>query len=269
MSDFVTAPFGKQETPVFRLGLAATYRPGRETVHAAVDAGVNYFFYFGFDGQMTGALREVVRGRRERFVLATGGYNFILWRSNLRRTIEARLRQMRTDYIDVFHYLGTLSERDWTARVAEDLEAVRHSGLVRAVSVSTHDFALARKLASSRAVDALMVRYNAAHRGAETEVFPYLGAGGPEVVGFTATRWSCLTRRPKGYPAEGRVPTAGMCYRFVLSNPHVRVCLSAPANRKQFEENLAEVRKGTLDEEEMRFMRGFGDIVAGQHSYFL
>jgi predicted aldo/keto reductase-like oxidoreductase len=60
-----------------------------------------------------------------------------------------------------------------------------------------------------------------------------------------------------------------MCYRFVLSNPHVHVCLTAPSNPRQFAANLADVRKGPLDEEDMAFMRDFGDAVYRQYRYFM
>jgi aryl-alcohol dehydrogenase-like predicted oxidoreductase len=269
MSDFLIAPLGKLGTPVFRLGLSASYRPGKDTVLAAIDSGVNYFFYFGFDTQMTGALRDAIRGRREQFVLATGGYNWILWQSNLRRTLESRLRQMRTDYIDVFHYLGVTKRKYWTPQIADELQAIRESGLVRAVSISTHDRKLAAELANSGALDAMMIRYNAAHRGAEQDIFSRLPASNPAIISFTATRWHYLLRAPKGYPKGARIPSAGMCYRFVLSNPHVHVCLNAPTNRKQLEQNLAEVRRGPLDEDEMQFMRSFGDAVYREYRYFM
>jgi len=269
MSIFLVNPLGKLSTPVFRLGLSASYRPGADTVRAAVDAGVNYFFYFGFDTHMTGPLREAIRGRREQVVLATGGYNWLLWQSNLRRTLEARLRQMGTDYIDVFHYLGVTRRKYWTPRVADELQAVRESGLVRGVSISTHDRTLAVELLQQNKLDAVMIRYNAAHRGAEQEIFPHLPATNPAIVSFTATRWTKLIRPVKGLPKGARVPTAGQCYRFVLSNPNVHVCLSAPASRAQFEANLAEVRRGPLDEEEMAFVRAYGDAVYRQQKYFM
>jgi aryl-alcohol dehydrogenase-like predicted oxidoreductase len=269
MSDFLRAPLGKLETPVFRLGLSASYRPGRATVWKAIDEGLNYFFYFGFDTHMTGVLRDAVGGRRDQFVLATGGYNGLLWSSNLRRTLESRLRQMRTDYIDVFHYLGVTNRKYWTPRIADELQKLRESGLVRAVSISCHDRKLAAELAGKGALDAMMIRYNAAHRGAEREIFPLLPPTRPAVVSFTATRWTYLLRRPKGYPKDGRVPDAGMCYRFVLSNPNVHVCLTAPRNVRQLEANLAAVRKGPLAEDEMQFMRDFGDAVYRQYKYFM
>jgi len=109
----------------------------------------------------------------------------------------------------------------------------------------------------------MMIRYNAAHIGAETEIFPHLPESNPAVVSFTATCWTYLLRPPRGYPEGGRLPTAGMCYRFVLSNPAVHVCMMAPTNLKQFEQNLAGIRQGPLPGDEMQFMRSFGAMVHG------
>ena len=260
--DFLRVPLGKIGTPVCRIGLSATYRPGRETVFKALDEGLNYFLYFGFDRHMTSVLRETIPPRREQYVLATGAYNLIWGHQNLRRTLERRLRQLRTDYIDVFHFLGVKRRAHFTPRVREELQAVRESGLVRAVSISTHDRKFAAELACEGVLDAMMIRYNAASTGAEAEIFPHLPDTNPAVVAFTATRWTSLLRPPRGYSKAGRLPSAGMCYRFVLSNPAVHVCMMAPGNVKQFEENLAEIRQGPLCGEDMRFMRGFGGLVS-------
>jgi aryl-alcohol dehydrogenase-like predicted oxidoreductase len=259
--DFLRAPLAKLGTPVCRIGLSATYRPGRVTVHKALDEGVNYFLYFGFDSQMVKVLRDNMGSQRDRYVLATGAYNWILFHQPLRKTLDRRLRQMRTNYIDVFHFLGVTRRKHFTPQVREELQAVRESGLVRAVSISTHDRKFAAELAREGVIDAMMIRYNAANRGAETEIFPQLPESNPAVVSFTATRWRSLLRRPKRYPAGARIPNAGMCYRFVLSNPQVNVCLMAPSSLRQFDENLEEIRRGPLDEDEMKFMRNFGDVV--------
>ena len=264
MPEFLRAPLGKIGTPVCRMGLSATYRPGRQTVFKALDEGLNYFLFFGFDNHMTSVLRDTVPARRDQYVLATGAYNLIWGHQNLRQTLERRLRQMRTDYIDIFHFFGVTRRAYFTPRVREELQAVRESGLVRAVSISTHDRKFAVELAREGVLDAMMIRYNAASTGAETEIFPNLPLSNPAVVSFTATRWTYLLQRPRGYPKEGRLPTAGMCYRFVLSNPAVDVCMMAPGNLKQFEENLREIRLGPLHEEDMQFMRSFGAAVGGR-----
>jgi aryl-alcohol dehydrogenase-like predicted oxidoreductase len=267
--DFLRAPLARFGTPVCRIGLSASYRPGRETVFKALDEGINYFMYFGFDNHVTSVLRETMHGRREQFVLATGGCNWLLFHRPLRRTLERRLRQMRTDYIDIFHYFGITRRKHFPQQIRDELMALRDTGLVRGVSISCHDRAFAAELARDGTVDAMMIRYNAAHRGAETEIFPHLPDTNPAVIAYTATRWTQLFRRPKGYPKDGRLPTPGECYRFVLSNPEVDVCLMAPSNREQFQRNLAEIRQGPLAEEDMMFMRSFGDVVHGRHQYFM
>jgi aryl-alcohol dehydrogenase-like predicted oxidoreductase len=124
-------------------------------------------------------------------------------------------------------------------------------------------------LADEGALDAMMVRYNAAHRGAETEIFPYTEKHNTGIISFTATRWRYLLRRPKGWPKEGRIPTVGECYRFVLSNTHVGVCMMAPSNEKQFIANLKEIQKGPLSEEDMDFMHKFGDAVYNRKQWFM
>lgn len=88
-------------------------------------------------------------------------------------------------------------------------------------------------------------------------------------MSYTATRWSYLIRRPRGWPKDGRIPTPGMCYRFALSNPHVHVCLTAPRKMKELHENLASLRDGPLSEEEMKFMRKFGDVVHEARKWFM
>ena len=57
------------------------------------------------------------------------------------------------------------------------------------------------------------------------------------MVAYTATRWRKLLSAPRGW--DGPVMTAGDCYRFCLSSPHVDVVLCGPKNGAQLRENLA------------------------------
>lgn len=266
---FLQGTLGRTGLAVGRLGLAASYRPGERTVERALDEGINYVFCFGLDGQMIRVLRRLPPDRRERVVIGTGAYNYIWWRQDLVKTLEKRLRQLRTDYIDVFHFLGVVKPRDLTPRVLDQMERLRHDPRVRAVSISCHHRPLAGRLAAEGKLDCLMIRYNAAHRGAEAEIFPHLAAHDPGVVSYTATRWTYLLRRTRGWPKGTAIPTAGQCYRFVLSNPHVDVCLSAPRSERELLENLAAARQGPLPEDEMAFMRTYGDAVHRNAGWFM
>jgi len=267
--DYTRTTLGNTGMPVHRLGLSGTYWPGKKTIYKALDEGLNFFFCFGIDKQMIAVLRDILKKDRERYVVATGAYNLLVGYPNLERTLEKRLRQLRTDYIDIFLFLGVTKEKHFPDKTKEELYRLRETDKVRAVGISTHHRKFAGKVADQGALDVIMMLYNAAHRGAEQEIFPYLDHHKPGIVSYTATRWRRLLRRPKNWPKEMPVPSAAMCYRFVLSNPHVHVCMTAPSNMKQFQENLAAVNQGPLRAEEMDFMREFGDTVHKSAKWFM
>ena len=268
-SSFAYGVFGNTDIQVGRLGLSASYRPGRETIHYALDHGVNLFFSYGFDGQAIRALRDVFPARRREIVLVSGAYNLLWGHPDLRRTLEKRLRQFRTDCLDVFLFLGVMKPKQCPDDVIEELVRFREEGKVRAVGISTHDRKFAGTLATQGALNAFMIRYNAAHRGAETDIFPHVAMHNPGVISYTATRWGYLLRRPRGWPRERPVPTAKQCYRFVLSNPNVDVCLTAPMNLRQLQDNLQALEEGPLAADEMAFLREFGDVVHDRKRYFM
>ncbi|MBU8933936.1 MAG: aldo/keto reductase [candidate division Zixibacteria bacterium] len=269
IQDFTHSVLGRTGIEVHRLGLSATYRPGKKTLHRALDAGLNYVFMYGFDTQMKSVLRDEIVNNRDRFVIATGAYNYIWWHSDIRKTLEKRLRQLRTDHIDVFLFMGVMKEKEFPEHIREELYRLKEEGKVRAIGISTHDRKFAGKLATDGAQDVLMVRYNAAHRGAEEDVFPHLQKHNPGIISFTATRWRYLIKRPSGYPKGDRLPTPGECYRFVLSNPNVDVCMMAPSNQKQLEHNLTTLEEGPLSDEDMEFMKQFGDRVHHTRKWFM
>jgi aryl-alcohol dehydrogenase-like predicted oxidoreductase len=260
-SEFTHTTLGRTGLPVHRLGFSATYRPGRDVVRRAIDLGINYFFCYGFDTHLTKTIRELSPSERQKIVVSTGAYNLLVGHPNLRRTLEKRLRQLGSDYIDVFLFLGVNKGKQLTDHVREELVRFRQEGKVRFVGLSCHDRKFVGRLADEGWPDVTMIRYNAAHRGAEEDIFPHLESHRPGVVGYTATRWTYLLRRPKGWPKEGRLPTAGECYRFVLSNPNIHVCLTAPSNLRHLEANVAALEQGPLSPDDYAFMCQIGDLV--------
>lgn len=254
--------------PVNRIGLSATNRPGKETIFKALDEGINFFFCFGIDSQMIKVLKNLSKSLREQIIIATGAYNYKYFYQDVIKTFYKRSKQLNTDYIDVYLFLGVLNEKELRPDIIESMNKLKNERKVRAIGISTHNRNLAGKLALDGVFDVLMIRYNAAHRGAESDIFPNTGLKFPGIVSYTATYWTRLLRRPKGYFGE-RIPTAGDCYRFVLSNQNVDVCLMAPKNINEFTENLNQIRKGKLNDEDLNFMKQFGDLVYNQKKWFI
>jgi aryl-alcohol dehydrogenase-like predicted oxidoreductase len=107
-----------------------------------------------------------------------------------------------------------------------------------------------------------MIRYNAAHRGAEREVFPVTQPLGMPVIAYTALRWGALLRPTPEDPAGFSVPRPPAWYRFVLQQPAVAVTLAAPQTRAELDEDLRVLdAAGPLANEDYAVLAAHGERV--------
>src|SRR5579862_1499233 len=229
--------------PVLRLGLATRddTRLEAEDVAHAVKRGVNYINWCGRDDALAEAVRKQ-RFDRDNVVIAIqleartkGGAS---------HELANALETLQTNRIDVvtFYYVEESHEWEEITRPGGAMEAIeeaRQSGKVRLRGLTTHQRSFGAKLLDSEKLDLLMIRYNAAHRGAEQDVFPVTDQRGIPVVAFTAQRWGALREQTTGDPPGFSPPPALAWYRFVLHNPSVSVVLMAPIDRRELDEDLA------------------------------
>lgn len=246
---------------VFRLGLALNFGIESPVIEKALtEYGINYIFWTMRMKQGTEPVKKALQQDREKYVLATGPTT-AWWASNLRRYVEKTLSLLDTDYLDILQMFWVGVTSTWKDSTIDEMLKLKEEGKVKAIGISIHNRKRAGHLAAESPLDLLMIRYNAAHPGAEQDIFPHLPPGRRSIVAYTATRWRKLLHRPKGW--QGDVPTAGHCYRFCLTNPNVDVVLTGPKTGTQLQENIAAVKQGPLNEEEMTWMREFGKVVHG------
>ena len=264
--DFLYRDVSALRRRVFRLGLAVNYGVEGADLEWALAQGVNYVFWTPSARKVTTSLKAALKRDRESIVLACGpttGY----FGGRIRRACDRLLKTLGTEYLDVFQLFWLGRGSAWTPSTIDALESLRKSGRVRAIGISIHDRKRAGRLASDSSLDLLMIRYNAAHTGAEQDIFPHLGERKPAIVAYTATRWGGLLKRPKGW--TGPVMTASDCYRFCLSDPHVDLVLTGPKNSRQLQENINRLREnGPLSEDDQRWIRDFGQMVHRNSSRF-
>jgi len=258
--------FSPIETSVCRLGLATRGNTvlGKEDVMLALEHGINYWNWCGHRDGMSQAIRELGSRRNQTVIaiqLSAREYG------EARRELEETLVYLKTPYIDIvtIYYVEALEE--WERVISSSgtlraLEEAREEGFLRMIGLTTHQRPLAAQILTSRRLDLLMLRYNAAHRGAEKEVFPLARRLGVPLVSFTGLRWKALLSATQDDPPNFVPPRTREWYRFVLSHPAVSVALMAPNGRKELVENLellADWRPPTSLEDAM--FREHGDRV--------
>ena len=264
MAAFTERFLGRTGLKVGRLGLAASYGAPAEAFEEAFEKGCNYF-YLGSGRHKAGmyqAIRSLCRqGKRDQLVIAVQTYarfGFLMkW------VIQKRLHSMGLERADIL-VLGWHNRIPSPGLVARARQ-MKANGLCRFLALSGHQRRLFPPLAADGTFDLFHVRYNAAHRGAEEEIFPHLqGDDRPGIISYTATRWGQLLNAKK-MPPEESVPQASDCYRFVLSNPVVDVCMCGPKNLNEMRAALPALERGPLGEADMARMRRVGDYVR-QHT---
>lgn len=250
---------GRTGLPVGALGLAASYGAGADAVEYAFEHGLNYFYW---GSRRTSSFGEGLRRlapNRDRYVLVIQSYSRIA--SLIPGSLDRALHKLDADYCDVL-LLGMWG-RALTPRISDVCERLKQQGRVRRLAVSVHKRPLVPQLAGDPKYDIFHVRYNAKHTGAERDIFPLLpNDKRPGIVSFTATSWGQLLSTKRTPPGEKPL-TATDCYRFVLSNPAVDVCLSGPRNLEQTREAVRALELGPLTAEEMVRIRRIGSHIYG------
>lgn len=228
--------------PVCRLGLATRGNTHLRTedVELAVERGVNYL---NWCGHVDGLSRAVARmGSRRENVVVAAQFEARSER-DAEREFTSMLQQLGTDYIDVLTLYYVESESEWSEIMAPGgvwnyLAGEKRKGRLKLIGLTSHQRKLAARWAGSAKLDLLMIRYNAAHRGAERDVFLVTQEQHIPVVTFTGLRWKALLHGTPGDPPAFSPPAAAEFYRFCLANAAVSVALMAPDSRSELEENL-------------------------------
>jgi aryl-alcohol dehydrogenase-like predicted oxidoreductase len=257
---FDRATLGRTGVEVGRLGMGSSYGAPASTVEQAFDHGVNYFYWGSLRRNAFGDGLRALTARRDRFLLVTQSYSRVA--SLIGPSLERALRALRFDYTDAL-LLGLWNGAP-PPRILDACRKLRERGLVRYLAVSTHNRPLIARLAPDPQFDIFHVRYNAVHRGAEREVFPQLLIENPPgLVSFTATSWRQLLDH-KRIPSGEKIPTAADCYRFVLTEPAVNICMTGPSDAAQFEQAVEALRRGPMAADELAWMRRVGDAIYGK-----
>ena len=229
------------------LGRSGTVTQSQEgsdaVVHAALDAGITHFDVADVYG-MTPGLSETILGKAlgahrgnvvvaTKFGMDTHGANGVDWghrgsRKYIRQAVEASLRRLHTDYLDLFYY-HTPDGHTPMAETLSALDDLVHAGKVRYIGhsnlagwqIADAEYT-ARAMGAERFV-ASQNHYNLLDRRAEQEVTPAAEAYGLGVMPYFPLANGLLTGKYSG----GVVPEGSR-----LS--HTRQHMVSEADQDQF-----------------------------------
>jgi aryl-alcohol dehydrogenase-like predicted oxidoreductase len=250
---------GRTGLSVGRLGVSASYGAPAEAFEEAFERGCNYFYWGSMRTKAMGqAIRNLVaKGKREEMVLVLQSYSRSA--AFMEHKFIKGLKALGAESADVL-LLGWYNHPP-SPRLLERAEKMRERGLFRVLALSGHNRPFFPEIAKDARFGHFHVRYNAAHRGAERDIFDVLPAEGrPGIVTFTTTRWGDLLKAKKMPPGESPLSGAD-CYRFALSHPAVDMVMSGPADLAQMREALRALDLGPLSPEEMERARRIGAYV--------
>jgi aryl-alcohol dehydrogenase-like predicted oxidoreductase len=274
----------------------------KETIHRALDLGITLFdtaqgYGFGAsESVLADALWE--RARREDVIVATkGGLRkdgndlhrdaSARW---LREGVESSLRNLRTDYIDLYqiHWPDVSTPAEETGRA---LEALVREGKIRHVGVSNYDVKQIDELSQFGPVETLQPPYHMFRRDIETEILPYVASHdigvlvyGPLAHGllsggmsprttFTADDWRShspdfsgerfarnleVVERLDAFARERGISLPQLAVAWTLSHPAVQVAIVG-ARHPEHLNGTAAAGDIELSEQDMRKV---GDILA-------
>jgi len=249
---------GKTGLTVGRLGLGSGYGAPAAAFEEAFDHGCNYFNMSGRTKGMREAIRTLCsQGKRDEIVVSV--HNFLHSTLLMEPRLKYTLKSLKIERADVL--LLSWHNKPPSRRLIDKALDMKERGLIRFIGMTGHHRKTFPIVAASNELDLFHIRYNAAHRGADTEAFPGMGDSG--IVTYTATRWGDMLDQKK-MPEGETAASVTDCYRFVLSNQSVHVCMSAPKTLEEMREGLKTLEMGPLDEDELARMKRIGDYVRGK-----
>lgn len=257
---FGTAPLG---------GEYGTLDPsdGERAVHAAIDAGINFFDTSPYYGRMLSEQRlgQALVGRRDKIVLSTkcGRYDkngFDFSAARVKTSIDESLHRLRTDYVDLL-LAHDIEFGDREQVIHETLPAMRdvqRQGKARFIGVSGLPLKMLADVAQRVDLDFVLsyCHYNLLARDLDKVLTPVLQSRGIGLINASPLNMGLLSTlgAPAWHPApeqlkwKGAVAVAlieryGMssaevAIRFCIDHPYVSSTLVGMTDTEQVHENL-------------------------------
>jgi aryl-alcohol dehydrogenase-like predicted oxidoreductase len=243
-------------------------------VRAALDRGITLIDTspaYGNAERIVG----VATGHDPRAIIATkvalppGSYVASAFRRTVDVSLEASLRALKRDVIDILQITNATREMIEAPAITDALLDVKERGLVRVLGASVYEESAALAVIRSRAYDVVQIALNVLDQRKLRQIIPEAHAAEVGVIVRSAFLKGVLTRKVEYVPEElealharaeqARDRLAGgswerlakIAMRFCLSEPRVSTVLTGPRTVEELDASLAAEAAGPLDADTM------------------
>lgn len=217
-------------------------------MHRLVEAGVNYIDTAKAYTVSEQYLGYALEGIRDKFILATK--SMARTKEAMAADIESSLKNLRTDYIDLYQvHNPSMEQLDQVMAAGGALEALQEAkaaGKIGHLGLTAHSKAVFERALELDWVETIMFPYNIV----ETHGKDLIAKCTEKNIGF-------IDMKPL---AGGAIENATLALRYVCSDPHVSVVIPGMADVSELEENLKACSDSSpLTDEELKEMDAVRD----------
>ncbi|MGQ7277587.1 aldo/keto reductase [Brevibacillus thermoruber] len=184
-----------------------------EAIQTAYDLGVNFFDtapFYGY-GESERILGKTLKPVRDKVIIATkfgivwddkGGFVMDVSRKNILREIDESLKNLGTDYIDLYQ-VHWPDHKTPIQETMETLNELVQSGKIRYIGVSNFSVEQMEEARKYAHVVSLQSQYNLLQRGVEQAEYPYVERVGMGFIPYSPLAQGLLTGK---FTKETKIP---------------------------------------------------------------
>ncbi len=233
---------GRTGLKVTTVGMGCMITSDQSVVERALDAGITYFdtargYQRGNNERMVGA---ALGAKRKQVVLSTKTH--APDKATMEQHLEQSLRELNTDYVDIWYLHGRSSSADITDEMIEVQQAAKKAGKIRFAGVSTHSGQenLIPWMVQKGAFDVVLTSYNFTMGPGMTQAIATAAKAGMGVVAMKVMAGGKREVRP-GSQLYGKLSQPGAmlaALKWVVKDPNVATTIPSMTDMDQLEENL-------------------------------
>ena len=232
---------GKTGLKVTTLGFGCMTTSDPSVIERADDIGINYFdtargYQQGNNERMVGA---ALGAKRKQIVLSTKTH--AKDKKEMQEHLETSLRELKTDYIDIWYLHARDKTEDVTDEMIEFQQLAKKQGKIRFAGLSTHNSQLMLPfLAQKGTFDVALVAYNFSMDATMDQAVETAAKAGIGIVGMKVMAGGFRSLKPTD-PNYSKLKRGGAmlaALKWTLNRPHVATTIPGMTDMDQLDENL-------------------------------